>query len=128
MFSTVDVLGTLRPVTHFYGDGSYDCPHCHNAIRADEGFGPCRNPWCIANPQMPVESAKQLITKREVEEKERADRERNHKWAMERIARDNAERIEQYNQWRKIAREHGICFTCLHKRDKRVKHRTGRDC
>lgn len=125
MFSRTDVLGNTLKVSHFYGDGSFDCPHCNNAVRADEGFGPCRNPWCTANPAMPVESAQAIVNKRAAQLKEQKDRERNHKWAMERIEQGRIEREERTRAAHARAQTEGFCWTCHYKSDyrKEVTHR-----
>ena len=120
-----DVLGTSLPATRFYGDGSYDCPHCGYAIRADEGLGPCKNPWCIANPSMSVESAQKILTERARVARENAERKRNHELSMQRIKEwaetQAAERTAKLLE----ARAAGYCIPCLvhsHFR-KKVRHR-----
>ncbi len=125
MFSIANVLGEVKPVQRFYGDGSYDCPHCHYAVRADEGFGPCRNPWCVANPQMPVESARELVKKAMQIERDKADRERNHRLAMERIGRDNEAREQRYREAHAASIAEGFCYKCYCKSrfTKKTKHR-----
>ncbi len=120
-----NVLGTSLEVTRFYGDGSYDCPHCQYAIRADEGLGPCRNPWCIANPLMTPDAARTVLAKRDAALREESERKRNHAASMARIAEwketSERKRTAKLND----AREQGYCIRCLVKSDfrKQVRHR-----
>lgn len=120
-----DVLGNMLPVTRYYGDGSYDCPHCGYAIRADEGLGPCRNPWCIANPLVSPESARKILADRATKATDEARRKQDHESAMQRIADWQAKEKEERTAALLAAREKGLCITCLvrsHYR-KEVRHR-----
>lgn len=123
--TVTDVLGNIKEVTRTYGDGSYDCPHCNNPIRADEGLGPCKNPWCIANPSMPVDAARALFEKAEAKRKEDEQRKRNHQLALERIENDRVTRNEAIAKAEQEATKKGQCLRCLRRSDYRkgIKHR-----
>jgi hypothetical protein len=123
--SITDVLGNTLPVLNFYGDGSYDCPHCHYPIRADEGLGPCKNPWCIANPQMPVDAANKIPADRERKRMEEERRKHDHEMAMQRIQEWNETRDRERTTKLLAAKEQGYCLTCLIRSNyrKEVKHR-----
>jgi hypothetical protein len=123
--TVTSVLGTELQVTRYYGDGSYDCPHCGYAIRADEGLGPCHNPWCVANPLMPVDRAHKLLAERAERTRQEAERKRNHELSMRRI--EEWKRVEHETRTAKLlaAREAGYCIACLVHSSyrKQVRHR-----
>ena len=122
-----NVLGEEKEVTQYYGDGSYDCPHCHYPVRADEGLGPCRNPWCLANPGVPVEWAKKQQAEWTEKAQKEAERRRNHELAMERIAEWKQVEGELRTEKLERAKAEGYCLRCLVKSSfrKQVRHRHG---
>lgn len=126
MQTVTDVLGTELPVTHYYGDGSYDCPHCSYAIRADEGFSLAKhNPWCLATPSYPPDKAREALAERERVRKEEARRKREHEMKMKQIEEWNRSQAEERTAKLLAAREQGYCIACLTRSGfrKQVKHR-----
>lgn len=123
--TVTNVLGTTRRATRFYGDGSYDCPHCGYPIRADRNFQPCDNPWCIANPLMPVDSARKILADVAAKAEEERQRKFNHESAMRRIQEENERRADAYRAMWQLAKDEGYCFGCLSRSDgrRKVRHR-----
>lgn len=126
--TVTNVLGEALPATHFYGDGSYDCPHCGYAVRADTGFSLREhNPWCFAHPEYPLEKAVQERAKQQAKQQEEAQHRKNHQWTMERIERQRKQQAEEQAAKVQAARQRGVCITCLVRSNfrKEVKHRKG---
>jgi hypothetical protein len=126
MTTVTDVLGTELPVTHYYGDGSYDCPHCNYAVRADEGFSlEKHNPWCIAHPGYPPDKAREALVERKRKADEEARRKREHEIKMRQIEEWNRTKREARTIKLQEAQAQGYCIACLvhsHFR-KQVRHR-----
>jgi hypothetical protein len=121
-----DVLGTSKPVARYYGDGSFDCPHCSYPVRADQGLSlEAHNPWCIANPAYPVDSALQFVADRERKEQEEAERRRSRDASIARA--EEYRQSQERTRTAKLldAKARGLCVTCLVRSDfrKEVKHR-----
>lgn len=124
--SVTDVLGRELPVLRFYGDGSFDCPHCGYPVCAADGLDLAKhNPWCFAHPHYPAEKAREVLQERERKAAEEADRLHTRRIclaaAKERQEREARERQEKITD----AKARGVCVTCLVKSGYRteVKHR-----
>ncbi len=110
-----DVLGNERAVARTWEDGSWACPLCTSAVAAERGETACANPWCVANPAMPVEAARRIYADAAARERERKERERNAHWSRERVEREALERAEQRASVRAQAEERGACVFCAMK-------------
>lgn len=124
--TVTDVLGTELPVVHYYGDGSYDCPHCFYPVRADEGLSlEKHNPWCIAHPGYPVDRARETLAERDRTRQEEARRKRDHELKMKQIDEWNQTQREERTRKLHEAQAQGYCIVCLSRSGfcKQVKHR-----
>jgi hypothetical protein len=120
-----DVLARQRPVRHVCPDGSYSCPFCAAAVSLEMTCAwhctiealHCGNPWCTANPHMPVERAQAMVAEAEQRQREREGRE-----ARDRAWRDRMEATRRHDDevWaaaRAEAERRGACITCLRHSD-----------
>jgi hypothetical protein len=119
-----NVLGDERQAEIRPGDGEpwFNCPFCTNAVYVNDGpkelgewagrRSTCRNPYCVANPRMPLDRAKAIIVENEAREADRARRERDARAARERLESEAAERMERYRRIAAEARERGACERC----------------
>ncbi len=107
-----DVLGNERPVARTWEDGSWACPFCSNAVAAARGETACGNPWCVANPAMPLEVARKIYADAERKRNEDESRARDHRVAMERIEQDQLRREREAARVREQAEERGACVFC----------------
>ena len=124
--TVTDVLGVELLVTKFYGDGSYDCPHCGYPIRADEGFSMAKhNPWCLATPGYPPDKAAEEKRKRAEKRSEEERRQRDHEEKMRFMEEWNRTKNEERTAKLRAAEAQGYCVTCLVRSGfrKMVKHR-----
>ena len=131
-FQQADVLGNYRQIlapsyqnTPFTFDPDrgktwWNCPFCSTGLYEGEA---CANPWCIANPQVSQQAAWEVLTKAAQREKEAQERERNHKWAMDRVQESQDIKRQIYAEHKARANKEGFCFTCWRKRRKEVRHR-----
>lgn len=124
-------LGESRPATRVYGDGSVDCPWCHNAISAvhnphELAAGQCPNPWCDANPHATPATIQASRDKEASRLAQEAERKRNHAAAMARIDQERNDRARFYAETRQEAERRGSCVRCCidkYSRVRFVKHR-----
>lgn len=77
-----NVLGESLPVTRYYPDGSYVCPHCSYSVLDDDLAD--HNPACFANPGMSTVEAQR---RRDREAEMLRDEEWNKTQREERTAR-----------------------------------------
>src|SRR5262249_9142109 len=126
-----DVLGRQREAGNVWPDGSYNCPFCASAVlsEADERFTRCswprcqvaglhcQNPWCTANPHMPVASAQEIVDRAEQRRQEEARRERDHQLWRERMDATKRADDETWAAARAEAERKGACVVCLLKSD-----------
>src|SRR5216684_1014414 len=103
MFEITNVLGETRPVTQLYSwnedskdYAAYNCPFCCSAVSTQRNVVACENPWCLANPMMPVAEAPKLDHKDSTRECGDMYRKRNHELSMILIREDNERRIHCY--------------------------------
>ena len=119
-----NVLGETLLVLKFYEDGSFNCPFCSYAVIAPATL--CSNPWCSANPTMPVAAAQKIVddaAKRKAEEERRKSL---HTWSMQRIAEDRQAKAQFRADTIAEAKNRGTCVRCCldnYDRVKFVKHR-----
>ena len=119
------VLGDTRDAVVNEGAGHpwITCPFCSSAIYLGDPHpehentsvsrnGRCANPWCLANPAMPLDAAREARGRAIVEEMEAAARRANHEAAMRRIRDEQAARQEAWNEIRAAATEAGACVGC----------------
>ncbi len=131
MFEITNVLGETRPVTQLYSwnedskdYAAYNCPFCCSAVSTQRNVVACENPWCLANPMMPVAEAQKLRDKASTREREEIERKRNHELAMIRIREDNERRIHGYQEFAIRVRAVNGCLRCSNQyHDKIRKHR-----
>lgn len=105
--TVVSVLGESRPVTYTWESGEWQCPFCTTPNPVAEGG--CRNPWCDANPHMPVERARERQSAKQARETEEERRRQTVEWSRgyrEERARELAEHIARSTEQ---ARERGAC-------------------
>src|SRR3990172_3215932 len=99
------VLGDTREAEVHPGAGFpwISCPFCWSAVYLDapnpshDGMfvardGRCANPWCVANPNVPIDAARLARAEAIFLEMAEADRLRNHEAAMRRIRDDQKSR------------------------------------
>lgn len=130
-FTITNVLGEIRNVKKLYAwvdDGkdfaAYDCPFCASAVSTERNVVACENPWCSANPMMPVEAAQAQRDKAEANAREDVQRKRNHELTMIRISEDNDRRSREYRDFAMKVRAAKGCMTCSNQyRGKVRKHR-----
>lgn len=114
--SVIDILGRDREITQTYPDGSFTCPFCASAVifPADR----CQNPGCPAsthamgNPACRVHFQARIEAE-QARQAEAERRQRDHAWAMQRIADEQTVR-EQWiaGQYDEQTRR-GTCRRCL---------------
>lgn len=124
--SVRSVLGDTRTAEVHPGDGFpwITCPFCGSAVylgephpdHAGRNFvakdGRCNNPWCLANPAMPLDAAREARGRAMIEEMEAAARRANHEAAMRRIRDEQESRQAAWNKIRAEATEAGACIGC----------------
>lgn len=122
-----NVLGEARQANYLWSiengadHNSYNCPFCASAVIDPRG---CQNPWCTANPSMPISAACELVAKSWIRAKDEYDRKRNHENAMKRIAEENDRRIRAWQDWTMAVRAKHGCLDCSNQyRNKIVRHR-----
>jgi hypothetical protein len=123
-----NVLGAERAVVRTYEDGSYDCPWCSHPVVAPASA--CVNPWCVANPRMPVAYAERVEATERKRREEEERRQRDSKAALERIQEGRTAEFEWRERARQEARRRGTCtrYECLFRPGGKlrfVKHRGG---
>jgi hypothetical protein len=123
----VDVLGNRLPIARRYGDGSFDCPHCHYPVVVPALE--CSNPWCPANPAMPKEAAAEILRKAAAEERDRRERAEMLAASRRRVEEERAHRAAVFAELMKTVEAAGACKRCAIRawersgRPKVVRHR-----
>lgn len=122
----VSVLGEARAADVRPGDGYpwISCPFCQSAVYLETPHpdhthvssigvgGRCANPWCIANPKMPLDAARLAIGAAHLRQMESDRRTAEHVAAMERIAAERASWDAAHTAVVREARDRGACVRC----------------
>jgi hypothetical protein len=131
------VLGQRRMADVMLGDPRYPwvtCPFCSSAFYLAEAppehaksvtvgtQGRCANPWCEANPNMPLDAARLARGQEHLRWMEYEERERNHRAAIERLRLDREAQRERMQANIDRAKAEGFCTYCAAK-GKFVRHR-----
>lgn len=122
--SLTNVLGATLPIVRRYEDGSFDCPFCHNAVIVP--ITECQNPWCAANPLMPVAAAQKAADKAAEQQREDDRRKRDTAFAILRIEEGRASAAQFRADTYAEAKRRGTCVACCldkYDRVRFVKHR-----
>jgi hypothetical protein len=129
------VLGDTRVASVNAGGGYpwFDCPFCFYAVYVGEPHadgrnpasinGVCHNPWCLANPAMPLDAARLARGEAFLRDMEAERRQRDHDAAMERIADEHAARAAAAVERLRECQKRGVCVTCANATGKFIKHR-----
>lgn len=137
------VLGDARRAVLNPGDGHpwFNCPFCTTAVYAEAGpkelgafvgrHGVCQNPWCLANPAMPLDAARIARGEAILAADAEARRQRDHQAALDRIAAGRAAEAEERANVVAEAKARGACRACALAalrlgRRKFTVHRSGR--
>ena len=135
------VLGDTRDAEVHPGDGFpwINCPFCSSAIflrephpdHAGRNFvakdGRCNNPWCLANPAMPIDAARQARGRAHLDEMAEASWRANQEAAMRRIRDEQSSRQAAWDKICAEATKAGACIGCAwHAFDRLGKRRVTR--
>lgn len=127
IFLIRSVLGDVREAEVNPGDGYpwINCPFCSSAIYLEGPHpdapigacfiardGRCANPWCLANPAMPIDAARLARGNAILAEMAEAARRANHEAALARIREEQEARQSAWNKIRAEAEATGACIPC----------------
>jgi hypothetical protein len=136
------VLGDTRSAEIHPGDGYpwINCPFCSSPVYLAEPHpdhsdvaietlgveGECHNPWCPANPKMPLDAARLERGRQHLAEMEAQERERNAAFARARIEEAATARMAALRAGQIECLTRGACYYCWSKTGKFIRHR--KDC
>ncbi len=138
MPTVTSVLGEERTVLQVNpGDGFpwFNCPFCTTAIYVGDAHpdvpqcftlavnSVCTNPWCIANPAMPVKAAEEIVAKEHARTQAEVQRLRDHDAAMRRIAEGKQARHNMLVRVQQEAEARRACTRCAVATGKFIRHR-----
>ena len=127
----VSVLGDSR-VARLHGIEPYvwfTCPWCSSAVYRGDAHpdhapmvatqsvsthSTCRNPWCVANPDMPIADAQRIVAREQERQADAARREAERHAAIARIQIDQRAHEDAWTQIRTDAESIGACLTCAY--------------
>jgi hypothetical protein len=139
--NVASVLGDVRSAVVNPGDGVpwFNCPFCTTAVFAGDGpkelgsfvgrNGVCNNPWCIANPAMPLDAAKKIVVEAEARKAADEQGQRNLAAVRQRIDDESAARGAAAVERLRECRRRGACIRCANETAARsskvryIKHR-----